>query len=80
MTVTLNDSKGIFKNIPPGRYQAFAFRSVDATAVMVPETLEDLKEFGTPVEVGSSTIATVTVRVVHPDRAADAFCKVAKLR
>jgi len=80
MTVTLDDVRAVLKNIPPGRYRAYAFRSLDATAVMVPETLKHLKEFGTVVEVRANTVAIAAVRVVPRRRAAEAFERLAAIR
>lgn len=73
MSVTLEDTRAVLKNIPPGRYRAYAFRSLDATSVTVPETLKHLKEFGTPIEVSANTLARAAVSVVPALRAAEAF-------
>lgn len=80
MSVTLDDTGAVLKNIPPGRYRAYAFRSLDATSVTVPETLKHLKEFGTPVEVSANTLARAAVSVVPARRAAEAFEGSAKYR
>lgn len=80
MTAALDDATAVLKDIPPGRHRVYAFRSVDAAAVVVPETLRHLKEFGTTVEVSANTLATATVRVVPPQRAAEAFAGAANSR
>ena len=80
MAVTRDDGTVVLKNMPPGRYRAYAFRSADITAVKAAETLRILEEFGTTVEVSGSTSASATVRVVPPDRAGVAFQGSTKFR
>ena len=80
MAVTRDDGTVVLKNMPPGRYRAYAFRSADITAVKAAETLRILEEFGTTVEVSGSTLASATVRVVPPDRAGVAFQGSTKFR
>jgi hypothetical protein len=80
MGVTFDEATAILKNIPPGRYMAYSFQSLDAAAIMVPETLRRLKEFATRIEVSANTVASATVRMVPPHRAAEAFAGLANSR
>lgn len=73
MAVTRDDGTVVVKNMAPGRYRAYAFRSADFTAVRAAETLEALQEFSKTVDVGADTTGSLSVRVVPPDQAGLAF-------
>lgn len=78
--VTREDGTASLKNMPPGRYRAYAFTSIDINAVSVPEILRTLEEYSTVVEVNAKMSSSGTVRAVPPDRAALAFQSSTKIR
>ncbi len=69
------DANGEFsvKDLRPGHYRAYAFASLDPSAVQDPNVLRAIEPFATGIDLEENGKATVALRVIPPDQAASAF-------
>jgi hypothetical protein len=76
--VTGDDGSATLKNVVPGRYRVYAFRSVDFVAIRTATTLKALEAVSKAVEVNGGVTANVSVGMVSPDQAKLAFAGTAR--
>ncbi len=71
------DASGTFslKELPPGRYRAYAFASLDLAAVQSPSGLKAIELLGTDITLSENDKIAITLPVVSADEATRALTR-----